>query len=147
MKSVISIGENIYIIGVNDRRTHLFENLWPLPYGVTYNSYLIADEKTALLDTVEFGMEHAYIERIESILGGRQLDYLIVNHMEPDHSGEIEAVLMRWPDVQIVGNLQTRKILAHYYTFPEKNYHEVSDGDTLPLGKHTLQFHITPWVH
>ncbi len=147
MHSIISIGDNINIVRVNDRRTNLFENLWPLPYGVSYNSYLIVDEKTALLDTVEFGSEHTYIERIEELLGGRSLDYLIINHMEPDHSGEMESVLLRWPGVQIVGNGQTRKILANYYKFPEKNFHEVADGDTLPLGRHTLQFHITPWVH
>lgn len=147
MHTIISIADNVNIIRVNDRRTHLFENLWPLPYGVSYNSYLIIDEKTALLDTVQFGSENTYVERIESLLDGRELNYLIINHMEPDHSGEIESVLLRWPGVQIVGNLQTRKILANYYTFPEENFHEVADGDTLPLGKHTLQFHLTPWVH
>lgn len=135
------------MIGVSDRRTKAFENLWPLDNGVTYNSYLIADEKSALLDTVQLGSEGAYIERVESLLEGKPLDYLVINHMEPDHSGEIEAVLMRWPGVRIVGNSQTRKILEKYYSFPASDFMEVADGDTLELGKHTLKFYLTPWVH
>ena len=92
-----------YLIGVNDRRTALFENIWPIPYGVSYNSYLIRDDKCALLDTVEFGSEGAYLDRIEEILGERELDYLVVNHMEPDHSGEIGTVLKRYPSVKLIG--------------------------------------------
>ena len=99
MQTNVSIAEGVYLIGVNDRRTALFENIWPIPYGVSYNSYLIRDDKCALLDTVEFGSEGAYLDRIEEILGERELDYLVVNHMEPDHSGEIGTVLKRYPSV------------------------------------------------
>jgi flavorubredoxin len=147
MQNIISIGDRIYLIGINDRRTHLFENIWPLPHGVSYNSYLIVDDKTALLDTVEAGSGEGYIERIEALLEGRTLDYLVVNHLEPDHSSQIGTIMMRWPEVSIIGNGQTRKILAGYYTVPQENFIEVADGDTLSLGKHTLQFHFTPWVH
>lgn len=147
MQTNVSIAEDVYLIGVNDRRTALFENLWPLPYGVSYNSYLIRDEKCALLDTVEFGSEGTYIERIGVLLGGRTLDYLVIHHMEPDHSGEIEAVMKRYPDVKLVGNWQTRKIIESYFGDITGNFLEVKDGETISLGRHTLQFFMTPWVH
>ncbi len=147
MKNNVSISEGIYIVGVNDRRTSLFENIWPLPEGVSYNCYLIVDEKTVLLDTVQFGADGSFFERIEAHLGGKPLDYLVVNHMEPDHSGEIEAVIARWPGVKLIGNVQTRKITDNYYGDVSSRFIEVNDGDTLELGKHTLQFYLTPWVH
>ena len=111
MQTNISIADGIYMIGVNDRRTALFENIWPIPHGVSYNSYVICDEKCALLDTIEFGSEGAYVDRIKGIIGDRNLDYLIVNHMEPDHSGEIETILRRYPSVKLVANKQARKIM------------------------------------
>ena len=147
MTNEVSIAEGIYLIGVNDRRTHLFENIWPLPHGVSYNCYLVVDEKTVLLDTVQFGSEGNFIERLESHLAGKPLDYLVVNHMEPDHSGELESVLMRWPQLKIVGNCQTRKIMENYYGDISSYFMEIADGDSINTGKHTLQFHITPWVH
>ena len=147
MNNGISIGTGVYLLSVNDRRKHLFENIWPLPGGVTYNSYLICDERTALLDTVESGSDGYFVDRVASLLGGKELDYLIVNHMEPDHSGEIEHILRRYPGVTVIGNKQTRKILASYYGDVCGQFMEVSDGDTLPLGIHTLRFCLTPWVH
>ena len=147
MQTNVSIAEGVYLIGVNDRRTALFENIWPIPYGVSYNSYLIRDDKCALLDTVEFGSEGAYLDRIEEILGERELDYLVVNHMEPDHSGEIGTVLKRYPSVKLIGNAMTRKILLGYTGDLGDRFMEVKDGDSLSLGKHTLHFYMTPWVH
>lgn len=147
MQTNVSIAESVYLIGVNDRRTALFENIWPIPYGVSYNSYLIRDDKCALLDTVEFGSEGAYLDRIEEILGERELDYLVVNHMEPDHSGEIGTVLKRYPSVKLIGNAMTRKILLGYTGDLGDRFMEVKDGDSLSLGKHTLHFYMTPWVH
>lgn len=147
MQTNISIADGIYMIGVNDRRTALFENIWPIPHGVSYNSYVICDEKCALLDTIEFGSEGAYVDRIKGIIGDRNLDYLIVNHMEPDHSGEIETILRRYPSVKLVANKQTRKIMEGYFGDVSTNFMEVGDGDKLELGKHTLHFYLTPWVH
>lgn len=142
----IEVKDKIYYIGVNDRRKHLFENIWPLPNGVSYNSYLIDDEKTALLDTVEMGSGAMFLAAIDEILQGRTLDYLIINHMELDHSGEIGEVVSRYPNVKIVGNTKTFKILQGYYGITT-NLHEVKDGDTLCLGSRTLKFVFTPWVH
>ncbi|MCD8102926.1 MAG: FprA family A-type flavoprotein [Alistipes sp.] len=143
----VEITGKIHWIGTNDRRKHRFENLWPLPYGVSYNSYVIADQKTALIDTIEMGTDGSYLAKLESILGGRPLDYLIINHMEPDHSGEIATVVRRYPEVEIVGNNKTFNILRAYFGDLPKNLREVKDGDTLDLGHHKLQFHMTPWVH
>lgn len=146
MCRTINITDEIFWLGVNDRRKALFENMWPLPNGVAYNCYLIADEKTALLDTVEMGSDKDFVGRVEAILCGKPLDYLIVNHMEPDHSGEIFDVIRRYPHVRIVGNSKTFKILEGYYGITD-NLLEMKDGDELPLGRHTLKFISTPWVH
>lgn len=147
MQYSVKIGEGIHWLGTNDRRKELFENLWPLPHGVSYNSYLIVDQKCALMDTIEMGTDGSYLGRIESLLGGRQLDYLIINHMELDHSGEIATVVNRWPNIKIIGNSKTFKILSAYYGSLKTNLHEVADGDTLELGAHTLKFVMTPMVH
>ena len=146
MKEVL-LSPGIYYTGVNDRKKHLFENNWPLPYGVSYNSYLIKDEKSALIDTIEYGSNDNYLNRIEKILDGASLDYLIVNHMEPDHSSMIECVLRRFPEVKIVGNAQTQKILKLYFNIPDSSLLTVKDGEELVLGEHTLSFHLIPWVH
>ncbi len=144
---LVKISDTIDYIGVNDRRTKLFENLWPLPNGVSYNSYLIKDKKTALLDTVESGTGGlGFMEKLEEALGGRELDFLIINHMELDHAGEIMAVVRRWPSVQIVGNSKTFKVLGGYFGLTD-NLMEVKDGDELLLGHHNLRFVFTPWVH
>ncbi|MDE7134971.1 MAG: MBL fold metallo-hydrolase, partial [Rikenellaceae bacterium] len=117
----VKVSDKIYHLGVNDRRKHLFENLWPLPNGVAYNSYLIVDDKTALMDTIEMGSDRNFISSVERLLDGRELDYLVINHMEPDHSGEIDAVISRWPEVQIVGKAKTFSILKNYYSHnPER---------------------------
>ncbi len=136
----------IYHIGVNDRRKPLFENMWPLPGGVAYNSYLVADQKTALLDTVELGTGGSFADEIKQLLGGRELDYLVVNHMELDHSGEIKNILEAFPHVTVVGNKFTLKILQNYWGTVQ-NFQEVKDGEDLPLGHHILRFVTTPMVH
>ncbi len=147
MQYSVKIGDGVHWLGTNDRRKALFENLWPLPDGVSYNSYLIVDEKSVLLDTIEMGTDGAYLTRIESLLEGRPLDYLVVNHMELDHAGEIATIVHRWPDVKIVGNSKTFNVLSAYYGTLTPNLHEVKDGDTLTIGKHTLKFVMTPMVH
>lgn len=142
----IKVTDRIYYLGVNDRRKQLFENMWPLPNGVAYNSYLIVDEKTALIDTVEMGTSLSYVQQVEEVLDGRDLDYLIINHMELDHSGEVGEIVRRYPNVQIVGNAKTFKILEAYYGITN-NLLTVCDGATLSLGHHELKFILTPWVH
>lgn len=143
----VEISGQVHWLGTNDRRKHLFENLWPLPYGVSYNSYLIADESPALIDTIEIGTDGSYLARIDSLLGGRELEYLVVNHMEPDHSGEVGTVIRRYPNVKIVGNAKTYNMLKAYFGDLISNFHEVKDGDTIELGSRTLRFVMTPWVH
>jgi flavorubredoxin len=124
----------------------LFENLWPLPQGVAYNSYLIADERTALVDTVDAAAAANYVARLAAHLQGRTLDYLITNHMEPDHAGMIEALLRLYPELKITGNKKTFKLLQNFFGITT-NLHEVADGDTIDLGRHKLKFVLTPWVH
>ncbi|MDR3286227.1 MAG: FprA family A-type flavoprotein [Prevotellaceae bacterium] len=145
MKTV-QVYDDIYVISVNDRRKQLFENMWPLPCGIAYNCYIVDDEKTALLDTVELGSTNNFMAYINDVLKGKKLDYLIINHMEPDHSGEIQNVVARYPDVKIVGNKLTFKILKSYFNLSE-NLIEVADGDEINLGKHNLKFITTTMVH
>ncbi len=143
----IQVKEKVFYIGVNDRKKHLFENNWPLPNGVAYNSYIIVDEKTAVIDTLEFGSKDDYLDTIKDHLNGKTLDYLIVNHMEPDHSSMIGVLLKFYPEIKIVGNNKTFKMLEAYYKLNKDNFHEVADGDMIELGHHKLKFVMTPWVH
>ncbi|MDR0982740.1 MAG: FprA family A-type flavoprotein [Culturomica sp.] len=146
MKPAIEIKENIYWLGENDRRTHLFENYWTLPKGVAYNSYLVVDEKVALIDTIEKSMMDNFIEKIQSILGERQIDYLVINHVEPDHSGAIKSILCRYPEITLVGNCKTFPILKNFYG-EQSRIVEVKDGTTLNIGKRELTFYLVPMVH
>jgi len=147
MNQGIAITKDIRWIGVNDRDTQLFENLWPLPYGVSYNAYMIQDQKTALIDTVKVNTMKRYMERIRSFTGqGIKIDYLIINHMEPDHSGAIEFLVEMFPEMVIIGNEKTSQFLDGFYEIT-KNIQIVKDGEELCLGKHTLQFFMTPMVH
>ena len=142
----VNLDENIYYLGFNDRRTHLFENFWPIPYGVSYNSYLIVDEKIALIDTVERTFVEDYLDQIEILTNGLPIDYLIINHMEPDHSGALKAIVAKYPDITLVGNKKTFDLVANYYQVT-KNTLEVYDDSELPLGKHRLRFSTIPMVH
>ncbi|MFW3147187.1 MAG: FprA family A-type flavoprotein [Thermoplasmatota archaeon] len=147
MDKPIPITDGVYWIGMNDRETHLFESLWPIPCGVSYNAYLIDDEKVALIDTVKFTVTSPYLSKIKKLIGkGRKIDYLIINHMEPDHSGSIKALLDVFPDIQIVGNKKTAKFLENFYEITD-NILIVNDGDELDLGSRKLKFYLTPMVH
>ena len=141
-----NITENIYYVGVNDRNKSLFEGLWPLPNGVSYNSYLIDDEKVCLIDTVEVDFFTQYIERIREVIGDRKVDYLVINHMEPDHSGSIALIKKYYPEIQIIGNKKTFQMLEGFYGICD-NTVEVGNGDSIALGKQTLNFVLTPMVH
>jgi len=140
------ITEDIFYVGVNDRQKHKFENMIPLPLGVSYNAYLIMDQKTALVDTVDISMGDIFIDKIQSQLQGRTLDYLIINHMEPDHSGSIRILRQYYPEIVIIGNSKTLSMLEGFYGVAS-NTKEIKDGEILSLGKHKLQFHLTPMVH
>ena len=140
------ITNQIYYVGVNDRNKELFEGLWPLPNGVSYNSYLIVDEKICLIDTVEVDFFVQFIENIRGVIGDRPIDYLVVNHMEPDHSGSLALIKKYYPDVTIIGNKKTFGMMAGFYGIDDAGM-EVKNGDTLELGQHTLQFFLTPMVH
>ncbi|CUH91677.1 hypothetical protein SD1D_0123 [Herbinix luporum] len=122
--------------------------MFPLPNGVAYNSYLINDEKTALLDTVDAAISAEYLENITHALNGRQLDYLVINHMEPDHCANIEEILRRYPSVKVIGNPKTFQFFRQYYTMDmSDNYIEVKEGQEICLGSHTLRFYMAPMVH
>ena len=141
------ISDRIYYVGVNDDDKALFEGLWPLPYGVSYNSYLVVDEKVALIDTVECGFEDEYIEEIRQAIGDRPIDYLVVNHMEPDHSSLISLICANYPDVKIVVNAKTVPMIKGYHGTPDERLHVVAEGDTLSLGTCSLNFYMVPMVH
>ena len=133
MKEITS---NIYYVGVNDRNKNLFEGLWPLPKGVSYNSYLIVDEKVCLVDTVEVDFFTQFIENIRDVIGDRPIDYIVVNHMEPDHSGSLALMRKYYPNVTVIGNKKTFGMMAGFYGIGGGCEHEVKNGDTLSLGKH-----------
>lgn len=148
MYNVYEIMTGIYWVGGNDRRLERFENMFPLPNGVAYNSYLILDDKTALLDTVDSSISAIYLENITHVLNGRDLDYLIVNHMEPDHCANIEEIVRRYPKVRLIGNPKTFQFIRQYYNIDiTENCQEVKEKDELSLGKHTLRFYTAPMVH
>ena len=141
------ISDRIFYVGVNDDTKTLFEGLWPLPYGVSYNSYVVADEKVALIDTVEHDFEDDFLYNISEAIGERPVDYLVVNHMEPDHSSLTAYMLDKYPEMKIVANAKTVPMLKGYYGTPEDRILVMKEGDTLSLGSCTLSFHMIPMVH
>ena len=138
----MEIKGKVHYVGVNDRTKALFENLWPLPYGVSYNSYLIADDDmVALVDTVDVAFFEVYIKKIRSVIGDRKINYLIINHMEPDHSGSIALIKKYYPEIVLVGNKKTFEMVEGYYGVTGERY-VVGDGDFLKLGHHSLRFYL-----
>ena len=142
------VTDDLYWIGGSDRRLALFENVYPISRGVSYNSYVLLDEKTVLLDTVDASISGLFFENLEYVLNGRTLDYLIVNHMEPDHCAVIGNVVRRYPDVKLVCNAKTVPMLKQFFNFPvEDRTVIVKEMDTLCTGKHTFAFVMAPMVH
>lgn len=138
---------NVHYVGVNDRNKTLFENLWPLPYGVSYNSYLIADDDAVVLvDTVDVAFFEVYLKKIRAVIGDRKIDYLIINHMEPDHSGSISLIKQYYPDIVLVGNKKTFDMVDGYYGAGGERK-VVAEGDSLKIGRHDLHFYLIPMVH
>ena len=148
MYNVRKVTEDIVWVGASDRRLALFENIFPIPRGVSYNSYVLLDEKTVLLDTVDKSVSGQFFENLEHVLDGRKLDYLIVNHMEPDHCAMIGDLVRRYPEVQVVGNTKTFGMIKQFFgtDFAERAV-TVKEGDTLATGAHTLHFVMAPMVH
>ena len=141
------IVKGVHYVGVNDRTTTRFEGIWPLPYGVSYNSYLVCGaQKNAVIDGVEVSHCFKQIDRIKEIKQNIKIDYLIINHMEPDHSGGVVALCREFPEIKVVGNAKTADMLKGYYGL-EKNVVVVADGDCIDLGGKRLQFHLTPMIH
>lgn len=138
---------NVHYVGVNDRNKTLFENLWPLPYGVSYNSYLIADDDAVVLvDTVDVAFFEVYLKKIRAVIGDSKIDYLIINHMEPDHSGSISLIKQYYPDIVLVGNKKTFDMVDGYYGAGGERK-VVAEGDSLKIGRHDLHFYLVPMVH
>lgn len=141
------ISEKVYYVGVNDEDKVLFEGLWPLPSGVSYNSYIVADEKVALIDTVEGGFEDEFLANIHEAIGDRPVDYLVVNHMEPDHSSLVAYMLERYPELVVVANAKTLAMLQGYYSVLPERVKLMAEGESLSLGSCSLSFYMTPMVH
>lgn len=144
----MKITDDILYIGVKDRDLDIFESQYPIPDGVTYNSYMILDEKTAILDTVDKRASEAWFSNVKEALGERKPDYLIVSHMEPDHAANIGQFVKDYPGTVIVGNAKTFPMIKQFFDMnPEGRTLVVKEGDTLSLGRHTLQFFMAPMVH
>ncbi|MEG0146302.1 MAG: FprA family A-type flavoprotein [Clostridia bacterium] len=142
------VTEDILWVGASDRRLALFENLFPLPNGVSYNAYLLLDEKTALIDTVDASVAHRQMENVAQALGGRALDYLVVNHLEPDHCANILDILSQYPEARLVTTDKGLKLLNQFYDCDlGERVLLVKEGDQLALGKHVLRFIAAPMVH
>lgn len=142
------VTDGIHWVGANDRRIAKFENMFPVPRGVSYNSYVILDEKTALMDTADSSVAERFMENVEAVLDGRTLDYLVVQHMEPDHCANIVAIIEKYPEVTVVGNAKTMQMIGQFYSGTKaENTLLVKEGDKLSLGEHELNFVTAPMVH
>ena len=150
MQVVKNITNDIFFVGGSDRRIALFENAYPVPEGMTYNAYVLVDEKIAILDTVDSAISDMFFENIEAVLNGRTPDYVVVNHMEPDHCATLDELLLRYPATKLVCNAKTKALIGQFFPklqLPEEQYLLVKEGDTLSLGQHELQFIMAPMVH
>ena len=147
MYNVRKVTEDLYWIGANDHRLALFENIHPIPRGVSYNSYLLLDEKTVLFDTIDWSSGRQFLENIEGVLDGRSLDYMVINHVEPDHAASIGEILVRYPDITVVSNEKAFMLMSQFGFGIGDNRVEVSEGDVISFGKHTITFVQAPMVH
>nr|WP_106789062.1 FprA family A-type flavoprotein [Massilistercora timonensis] len=148
MQSIRKVTEDILWVGCNDRRITLFENLFPVPKGVSYNSYLILDEKVTLMDTVDASATEQFFENLEAGLAGRSIDYLVVHHMEPDHAANIKLLLEKYPEIQVVASAKALQMIGQFFDLDLSGRSmEVKEGDTLSTGSHTFHFVAAPMVH
>lgn len=148
MYNVMQINDDVTYVGASDRKLALFEAVYPLVNGVSYNSYLVNDEKTVLLDTVDRSVSGVFFENIAHVLDGRKLDYVIVNHMEPDHAATLGELVLRYPEVKIVSNAKVAAMIKQFFDFDvDARVEVVAEGDTFSTGKHTFTFAMAPMVH
>ena len=147
MNGVRKVTEDLYWVGVNDKRIELFENIHPIPEGVSYNAYLLLDEKTVLFDTVDWSGCRVFLENIAAVLDGRKLDYLVVNHMEPDHAASLEEVLIRYPECKVISNEKAFMFMRQFGFDVDGREDTVKEGDTRCFGKHTVTFLMAQMVH
>ena len=148
MHQARQIIDDIYYIGASDRRLNLFENIHPVPDGMSYNSYVVLDEKTVLLDTVDKAISKVFLENLDAVLNGRKLDYIVINHMEPDHTATLAEVFFRHPEATLVGNTKTFSMMKQFFDMPIDGHTlVVKEGDTLNTGKHTFSFHLASMLH
>ena len=148
MYCVRNVTEDLFWVGANDHRLHLFENIHPIPRGVSYNAYLLLDEETVLFDTVDWSACRQLLENVEHLLGERPLDYLVINHMEPDHGASIEEILLRWPQVKVISTEKSFLFMRQFgFQIDGHELIEVKEGDTQTFGKHTVTFVAAPMVH
>lgn len=141
------VTEDLFWVGGNDKRLHLFENIHPIEDGVSYNSYLLLDEKTVLFDTADWSVGRQFIENVEYVLNGRKLDYMVINHMEPDHCASMEEIILRYPDVKIVSTEKALMLMHQFNYTVDENFIQVAEGDTMSFGKHNVVFVEAPMVH
>lgn len=147
MSCVRKVTEDLYWVGVNEKRLHLFENIHPIPRGVSYNSYLLMDEKKVLFDTVDWAGCREFLHNVAEVLDGADLDYLVINHMEPDHAASMEEVLLRYPKCQVISNEKAFMFMTQFGFDVEGRKVEVKEGDTFSFGKHVVTFVAAPMVH
>ncbi len=148
MHQTRSILDDIFYIGASDRRLNLFENAFPIPEGMSYNSYIVLDDKTVLLDTVDESISKTFFENLEYVLNGRKLDYVVINHMECDHACTLEDLVAKYPEVKIIGNAKTFGLIKQFFNFDLTDRTlEIKDGETFSSGKYTFSFHTAPMVH
>ena len=147
MHCVRKVTKDLFWVGGNDKRLHLFENIHPIEDGVSYNSYLLLDEKTVLFDTADWSVGRQFIENVEYVLNGRKLDYMVINHMEPDHCASMEEIILRYPDVKIVSTEKALMLMHQFNYTVDENFIQVAEGDTMSFGKHNVVFVEAPMVH
>lgn len=147
MHCVRKVTKDLFWVGGNDKRLHLFENIHPIEDGVSYNSYLLLDEKTVLFDTADWSVGRQFIENVEYVLDGRKLDYMVINHMEPDHCASMEEIILRYPDVKIVSTEKALMLMHQFNYTVDENFIQVAEGDTMSFGKHNVVFVEAPMVH
>ena len=147
MHNIRKMTEDLYWVGVNDKRLHRFEGLYPIEDGVSYNAYLLLDDKTVLFDTVDWSVARQFMENIDFVLDGRPLDYLVVNHMEPDHAAAMSEILLRYPETQIISTKKARTFMRQFGIDTEDRFIEVQEGDVYGFGDHEVTFIESPMVH
>ena len=141
------VTDDLYWVGANEHRLHLFENIHPIPRGVSYNAYLLLDEKTALFDTVDWAQCRQFLSNVEAVLDGRPLDYLVINHLEPDHAASIDEIILRYPGVKIISNEKAFMFMRQFGFHIDENIIQVEEMDTFSFGKHQVVFVFAPMVH